>query len=145
MAFLHILLTLPLLFSLFRFNVAKEQCSQGTGSHHGFVLRGHVFYSFTAERLALCYSACNTNPACQSLNFNLADKTCEFNSEFNKSRPQSLMKSEVHVYADNPDRGEWYILRHYVLGFLLIFCKNCGKINSTCRIPSLLHELLLIL
>ena len=87
---------------------ATQRCTQGTlRTHYGIVLKGHVIHSFYTEKLAVCYSACNTNLACQSLNFNLADKTCEFNSEFNRSRPGSLQKSEVHVYAENPDRGEY--------------------------------------
>lgn len=107
MNFSHILISLQLLIFLFPPKSTARQCGQSTlRTHYGFVFKGHVFQSFTAERLALCYGACNTNPACQSLNFNLADKTCEFNSEFNRSRPESLIKSDVHVYADNPDRGE---------------------------------------
>lgn len=107
MSFLSVL-TLQLSLVVLPPEVATQRCNQGTlRTRHGFVLKGHVFRSFVAEKLALCYSACNTSPACQSLNFNLANKSCEFNSEFSKSRPESLIESPVHVFADNPDRGEW--------------------------------------
>ena len=36
---------------------------------------------FTVDRLALCYIACNSQPACQSLNFRLSDRTCQFNKK----------------------------------------------------------------
>ena len=36
---------------------------------------------FTVDRLALCYIARNSQPACQSLNFRLSDKTCQFNKK----------------------------------------------------------------
>lgn len=111
MVLLQISNSIFLLFFLFPRNAAAQRCTQGTlRTHYGIVLKGHVIHSFYTEKLAVCYSACNTNLACQSLNFNLADKTCEFNSEFNRSRPESLEKSEVHVYAENPDRGEYKML-----------------------------------
>lgn len=86
---------------------ATKQCSAVTRSRHGFVLIGHVFKSFTAERLAFCYSACNTDPACQSSNYNLANKSCEFSSESRRSQPGSYKENEIYVYADNPDRGQY--------------------------------------
>lgn len=88
-------------------NYTAQKCSQSTlQTRYGFVLKGHAFLSFISEKLVFCYIACNTNPACQSLNYNLANKTCDFNSEFSKSQPDSLHKSDFHVYADNPDRGK---------------------------------------
>ena len=81
------------------------QCKADTRSRHGFVLVGHVFKSFTTGRLAFCYGTCNTDPACQSLNYNLANKTCEFSSESSTSQPGSYQENEIYVYADNPDRG----------------------------------------
>ena len=110
MVLLQISNSIFLLLFLFPRYANTQHCTQGTlRTHYGIVLKGHIFHSFYTEKLAVCYSACNTNLACQSLNFNLADKTCEFNSEFNRSRPQSLEKSEVHVYAENPDRGEYKV------------------------------------
>ena len=54
----------------------------------------------------MLYNACNANPACQSLNLNLADNSCEFNSELKRSRPESFQAQEMYVYAENPNRGE---------------------------------------
>lgn len=106
MALLHAM-TLQIFLAGFAPKVSPQRCNHSMlRTRHGFVLKGHVFHSFLAEQLALCYSACNTNPACQSLNYNLVDKTCEFNSEFSRSRPDSFQESGVHVYADNPERGE---------------------------------------
>ncbi|XP_015760546.1 PREDICTED: uncharacterized protein LOC107339751 [Acropora digitifera] len=41
--------------------------------------------------------------ACQSLNYNLADKTCEFNNDTKYFRPKYFVEKPTHVYADNPD------------------------------------------
>ena len=105
MVFLDIL-KLKFMLTLLPSTIATQQCKVTTRSKHGFRLEGHVFKSFTVERLAFCYSACNTDQTCQSLNYNLANKTCEFNSETSTSRPGSFQPNEVYVYADNPDRGE---------------------------------------
>lgn len=48
---------------------------------------------FTVNRLALCYIACNSQPACQSLNFRLSDKTCQFNKKTKISCPASLKQN----------------------------------------------------
>ena len=86
--------------------VFGQGCKPTRRSEYGFVLVGHVFKSFTADRLASCYSACNTRPDCQSLNYNLADKTCQFNNETHRSYPEKLISKDVSVYAENPDRGK---------------------------------------
>lgn len=102
------ILTLFSLFALLPSKIAatKLLCDDAvTRSRHGFVLKGHVFESFTTERVAFCYSACNTNPACQSLNYNLGNKSCEFNSESSRGKPHSFQENVLYVYADNPDRG----------------------------------------
>ncbi|XP_078382456.1 uncharacterized protein LOC144665158 [Oculina patagonica] len=85
---------------------ATKQCNVVSRSRNGFVLIGHVFKSFTEERLGFCYIACNMDPACQSSNYNLVSKTCEFSSESRKSQPSSFRENEINVYADNPDRGK---------------------------------------
>ena len=51
-----------------------------------------------------CYIACNLEPTCQSLNYNLADKTCEFNSVVKS--PGDLLERKTSIYAVNPDRGK---------------------------------------
>lgn len=97
-----------LLFALLSSKIAatKLLCDAVTRSRHGFVLKGHVFNSFITERVAFCYSACNANLACQSLNYNLGNRSCEFNSEFSRSQPRSFQENVIYVYADNPDRGK---------------------------------------
>ena len=61
---------------------------------------------FTVDQLALCYIACNSQPACQSLNFRLSDKTCQFNKKTKISCPASLKQNAGFIYADNPNRGK---------------------------------------
>ena len=84
---------------------AGGQCKSQKSSEFGFVLLDHVFESFSAEALVSCYFACNARSDCQSLNYNLADKVCQFNNETRHSRPEKLMSSDFFVYADNPNRG----------------------------------------
>ena len=81
-------------------------CELKPRSNPGFALVGHVYKSFTADRLAFCYSFCNTRPDCQSLNYNIADKTCQFNNETHRSNPDKLKPMDVFIYAENPDRGK---------------------------------------
>ena len=67
-------------------NIALKECEVDNSSKLGFVLVGYTFKSFTAEDLAFCFSVCNTDLSCQSLNYNLAAKSCELNSESRKSQ-----------------------------------------------------------
>ena len=83
-----------------------QRCKLTQRSEHGLVLLDHVFKSFTVDRLASCYIACNSQPVCQSLNFRLSDKTCQFNKETKTSCPASLKQNEGFIYADNSDRVE---------------------------------------
>ena len=83
-----------------------QRCKVTQLSEHGLVLLDHVFKSFTVDRLASCYIACNSQPVCQSLNFRLSDKTCQFNKETKISCPACLKQNEGFIYSENPDRGE---------------------------------------
>ena len=74
-------------------------------SEYGFALLDHVYHSFTADSLSACYIACNMQPACQSLNYNLADKSCQFNNNTKYFRPKYFVEKATSVYADNPDSG----------------------------------------
>ena len=94
-----------------------QQCKLTQRSEHGLVLLDHVFKSFTVDRLASCYIACNSQPACQSLNFRLSDKTCQFNKETKTSCPASLKQNEGFIYADNPDRGENILRINFFPGY----------------------------
>ena len=79
-------------------------------SEYGFALLDHVYHSFTADRLSACYIACNMQPACQSLNYNLADKSCQFNNNTKYFRPKYFVEKATSVYADNPDSGTFFLL-----------------------------------
>ena len=84
---------------------ALQQCMQSSkyGSHYGIALLGYSYKSFVADLLVTCYRACQQEPSCQSLNYNLANRICEFNS-FAK-RPDDLEdKLDNFVYAVNPNR-----------------------------------------
>ena len=83
-----------------------QRCRLTQRSETGLVPLDNVYKSFTVDRLASCYIACNSQPACQSLNFRLSDKTGQFNKETKMSSPASLKQNEGFLYADNPDRGE---------------------------------------
>ena len=100
-----------------------QRCKVTQRSEHGLVLLDHVFKSFTVDRLASCYIACNSQPVCQSLNFRLSDKTCQFNKENKTSCPASLKQNEGFIYADNSDRGE-NILKHLVMFISLCLLKR---------------------
>lgn len=78
-------------------NIALKECEADNTSKLGFVLVGYCFKSFTAEDLAFCYSVCNTDPSCQSLNYTLATKSCELNSESRKNQPDNFHGDASHV------------------------------------------------
>ena len=61
-----------------------------------------------SDRLSACYIACNMQPACQSLNYNLADKSCQFNNSTKYFRPKYFVEKAISVYADNPDSGTFF-------------------------------------
>ncbi|XP_074610015.1 uncharacterized protein LOC141864170 [Acropora palmata] len=82
---------------------ASESCRKDTLSEYGFALVAHVYKSFFADRLVSCYMSCSMQPACQSLNYNLADKTCEFNNDTKYFRPKYFVEKPTFVYAENPD------------------------------------------
>ena len=67
-----------------------QQCKLTQRSEDGFVLSHHVYKSFTVVRLVSCCIVCNSQPACQSLNFRLSNKPCQFKKEIKMSIPASL-------------------------------------------------------
>ena len=84
---------------------ALQQCRQLSkySSHYGIALPGYSYKSFIANLLVTCYRACQQEPSCQSLNYNLANRICEFNT-FAK-RPDDLEdKLDNFVCAVNPNR-----------------------------------------
>ena len=87
---------------------------------YGFALVDHSYQLFIAKRLASCYMACNMQPACQSLNYNLADKTCEFNNDTKYFRPKYFVEKLTSVYADNPESGKLVFLFRYQISNIMI-------------------------
>ena len=99
---------LCIIFSLIwfpAFTSTSKSCNNNP-SEYGFALIDHVYKSFLADRLASCYISCNMQPACQSLNYNLADKTCELNNDTKYFRPSHFVEKATFVYAENPDSGK---------------------------------------
>ena len=74
-------------------------------SENGFALVDHVYQSFFTDRLVSCFMSCSTQPTCQSLDYNLADKTCEFNKYTKYFRPKHFVENPTYLYADNLDSG----------------------------------------
>ncbi|XP_015760567.1 PREDICTED: uncharacterized protein LOC107339769 isoform X2 [Acropora digitifera] len=96
---------IPIIFSLLLFpsvTSAAESC-RNVYSESGYALVDHAYKSFFTGRLGSCYMSCNTQPTCQSLNYNLADKTCELNNDTKYFRPKYFVKKPAFVYAENPD------------------------------------------
>ena len=67
-----------------------------------------MYKSFTADRLAICYSACNTQPSCQSFNYGLVDKICQFNNDTKYFQAKYFVEKATSVYADNPESGKLF-------------------------------------
>ena len=101
-----------LFVAIFRQTLAGQSCKNHR-SEHGFALIHHPYKSFPADRLATCYNACNTQPACQSLNYDLADRTCHFNKDTNYFRAKYFLGKANSVYADNPDSGKIFLRLSY--------------------------------
>ena len=101
MAAMRIILSLLLFPSV---TSAVESC-RNVYSQSGYALVDHAYKSFFTGRLASCYMSCNSQPTRQSLNYNLADKTCELNNDTNYFRPKYFVKKPAFVYAENPDSG----------------------------------------
>ena len=113
------LLQVSFILILVSLHAHGQQCKFTRQSEYGYALLGNVYNSFIAARLAVCYSVCNTQPDCQSLNYNLADNTCHLNKETKASSPENFARKGSFVYAENPDRGMlfvygiFYYLHHY--------------------------------
>ena len=93
-----------------------QQCKLTQRSEHGFVLPDHVYKSFTVVRLVSCCIVCNSQPACQSLNFRLSNKTCQFKKETKMSIPTSL-------------KGLFMLITHIEMR---ISSKHLGMLISLC-------------
>ena len=121
------------ILALYSVKTFAQRCKLTQRSENGLVLLDNVYKSFTVDRLVSCYIACNSQPACQSLNFRLSDKTCQFNKETKFSCPTSLKQNEGFIYADNPNRGENILktlglfyqsatVKKFIVTFFIWFC-----------------------
>ena len=125
------LVILCLIFSHSLPSPAKS-CTYQPPWEYGFALVDHSYKSFIADRLASCYIACNMQPACQSLNYNLADKTCEFNNDTKYFRPKYFVEKPTFVYGTNPESGKLIFCLQYQISpsslctsfSLLLSCKQ---------------------
>ena len=105
MQLLMVCLLVGLTMSALVYTSALQKCMQSSkySSHYGIALLGYSYKSFIANLLVTCYRACQQEPSCQSLNYNLANRICELNT-FAK-RPEDLNdKLQNFVYAVNPNR-----------------------------------------
>ena len=87
------------------FTWTAKSCNNNR-SEYGFALLDHVYKSFLADRLVSCYLSCNMQSACQSLNYNLANKTCELNNDTKYFRPKHFVEKPTFAYAENPDSSK---------------------------------------
>lgn len=92
--------------TVFRRELAGRSCTDHGHSEHGFALVDHVYNSFSTDHLSACFIACNMQPACQSFNYDLAAKTCQFNNNTKYFRPKYFGEKGSSVYVDNPDSGK---------------------------------------
>ena len=140
------------ILALYSVKTFAQRCKLTQRSENGLVLLDNVYKSFIVDRLASCYIACNSQPACQSLNFRLSDKTCQFNKETKFSCPTSLKQNEGFIYADNPNRGENIIktlglfyqsatVKKFMVTFFIWFCLTVFK--QTCVSQQIYFSLLL--
>lgn len=106
--------TVIFFFSFFRRKLAGMSCTDHL-SEHGFALVDHVYNSFSTDHLLACFIVCNMQPACQSFNYDLADKTCQLNNNTKYFRPEYFVEKGSSVYADNPDSGKLQFLHFYSL------------------------------
>ena len=61
--------------------------------------------SLLADRFGVsCYMSCTTQPACQSLNYNLADKSYEFNNntKYFVEKPTYFYPESPKTFVQNP-------------------------------------------
>ena len=98
-----------------------ESCSNGVYPESGFALVDHVFKSLQVDHLVSCYISCSKQPSCQSLNYNLGDKTCQLNNDTKYFQPKYFVEKPTFVYADNPSSGKfllfqtaWKLKFHYI-------------------------------
>ena len=122
--------------SLLFLSSVGESCKNDY-SEYGFALTDHAYESIRVDRLISCYMACSMQPACQSLNYNLADKTCDLNNDTKYYRPKYFVEKPTSVYAENRDSGKLFA------GNIFIFHTSFSsflRLYSTCRLRRVFRE-----
>ena len=105
-------------------------------SEYGFALTDHAYESIRVDRLISCYTACSMQPACQSLNYNLADKTCELNNDTKYFRPKYFVEKPTFVYAENRDSGKLFATYTHSYIHFSHFLSSFVRLHSTCLLSS---------
>ena len=107
MAFLvHLIFIIQLLVAVSPSSMALKQCKVKTTRSQNFSSLIMHWNHSQLKDWHFADSTCKTDPSFQSLNYNLASKSCQLNSESRKSQPNSFHAREGSVYSDNPDRGK---------------------------------------
>ena len=78
---------------------AGELCTNGVFPESGFALLDHVFKSFHVHHLVSCFMSCTAEPACQSLNYNPVDHTCELNNNTKYFRAKYFVKRPAYSHT----------------------------------------------
>ena len=82
---------------------AGELCTNGVFPEGGFALLDHVFKTFHVHHMVSCFMSCIAERACQSLNYNPVDRTCELNNDTKYFRAKYFVERPAFTYAENPD------------------------------------------
>ena len=118
---------------------AGESCKNDY-SEYGFALTDHAYESIRVDRLISCYMACSMQPACQSLNYNLADKTCDLNNDTKYYRPKYFVEKPTSVYAENRDSGKLFATFTHSYIHFSHFLSSFLRLHSTCRLSRVFRE-----
>ena len=122
---------LCIVFLFFLSSTRVGESCKNDYSEHGFALIDHAYESIRVDRLISCYMACSIQPACQSLNYNLADKTCDLNNDTKYYRPKYFVEKPTFVYAENRDSGKLFAANTFI--FHTSF-SSFLRLHSTCRL-----------
>ena len=83
---------------------ALKQCSEPTKSTHDYYLAGHVISTRIVRSLSECLMLCSHDFVCKSMNFRLADKSCELNNADRFTHPEDFGTKEGYVYMATTEK-----------------------------------------
>ena len=102
-----------------------------------YALTGHAYKTTSGFRLMTCIVACDDDPNCYSLGYNIPSKTCELSRKTRRSDPASFSFRPNWLYLDHPVRPAGACVGD-------LPCKNRGRCQNvphspgykcTCRQP----------